>query len=76
MSKTSYVQRLAQLRWLQVLSENKDKFKDAIGAYLMEKLKSVMFTKEGEIRRTKFGNMALDEFPSLVKQWKEKQNGE
>lgn len=76
MSKTTHVQRLARLRWLQVLSENKAKFEDAIGAYLMEKLKSVLFTKDGEIRRTKFGSMALDEFPSLVKQWKEKQNGE
>ena len=57
-------------------SENKAKFEDAIGAYLMEKLKSVVFTKDGDIRRTKFGSMALDEFPSLVKQWKEKQNGE
>jgi hypothetical protein len=65
---------LAQLRWLQVLSENKGKFEDLMGVYLMEKLKLVKFTKQGGIRRTKFGNMALDEFPSLVRMWEEKQD--
>ena len=76
MSTTSHEQRLAQLRWLQVLSEKKASFGDVAGAYLMERLKKVKFTKHGDIKGDKFGNMALKEFPSLVRLWEEKQNGE
>lgn len=74
MSKSSHTQRLAQLRWYQVLKEVKPKFEDATGRYLMEQLKKVKFTKQGEIRKNKLGYLALDEFPSLVRMWEEKQN--
>jgi hypothetical protein len=75
MSKSSHAQRLAQLRWYQVLKENEEKFQDSTGLYLMDKLRKVKFTKQGTIRQDKLGNMALQEFPSLVSQWRTKQDG-
>ena len=43
---------------------------------VLERLKKVKFTKHGGIKGDKFGNMALKEFPSLIRLWEEKQNGE
>lgn len=75
MSKTTHAQRLAQLWWFQVLGEVKPKFVDPEGFYLMEQFKKVKFNKQGQIKKNKFGNLVLNEFPSLIKMWEEKKNG-
>lgn len=70
------MQKVAQVHWLKVLSDNHHKFSEIWSYPLLKKLKQVAFTKQGEIRTDQFGTFAQNQFPSLVRQWKERMNGQ
>ena len=74
MSKRTYIQKMAQLHWLRVLSENKSYFEESWSMPILKKLKAVRFTKDGNIKVNQCGKLALSEFPSLVKKWEGREN--